>query len=206
MSEHAPKNHEHFEGLDELRHEAKALPDAAHAEKLRKGEADPVKALKAQERAKSEARELLDEATKTEKQHDPIEKLQQKHETAEHTPRHGHINHDLKKITLQRELTQIRRHLSKREQTLSKVIHQPVIRAVSEASSKTISRPSGLLGGGIMAFIGSTSYLLLAKNLGFSRYNYAAFLALFAIGFAFGVFLEFVVWAATRSRHHAKFH
>ncbi|MFO0781920.1 MAG: hypothetical protein U0524_03470 [Candidatus Saccharimonadales bacterium] len=206
MSEHAPKNHEHFEGLDELRHEAKALPDAAHAEKLRAGEADPLQALKAQERAKSEARELLDQATKAEKQHNPIEKLQQTHETVEHAPQHGHINKDLKKVTLQRELTQIRRHLSKRERAFSKVIHQPVVRAVSEASSKTISRPSGLLGGGIMAFVGSTGYLLLAKNLGFSRYNYAAFLVLFAAGFALGVFLEFVVWTVTRSRHQAKFH
>lgn len=200
MSEKAPQNQEHFEDLEELRNKVEhLLPDAEHAEKLRPGEQDPTAAL-------AEARQEIAKNAKSEKQHDPIEKLEKEREAAHHTPKHGAINHDLKKITLQRELTQIRRKLSAPERTLSKVIHQPVVRAVSEVSGKTISRPSGLLGGGILAFVGSTGYLLLAKNLGFSRYNYVIFLALFAAGFVIGMILELIVWAVTRPRHHAKYH
>lgn len=197
MSERAPQNHEHFEGLDELRNEIEhALPE--HAEKQpSKAEHNPSKELAA-------ARHEIDKAAKSEKQHDPVEKFNHE-QKANKAPSHGHINQDLKKVTLQRELTQIRRHLSAPERTLSKVIHQPVVRAVSEVSGKTISRPSGLLGGGILAFTGTTGYLLLAKNQGF-KYNYAVFLALFAGGFVLGLILELIVWTALRSRHQAKFH
>lgn len=200
MSEHAPKNHEqqrHLETLDELRNEVEhALPE--HAEK------QPADVEKSRGEALAEAREHLAETRKNEKQPNPLDKLEREQEAAQ-KPTTGHINANLKKITLQRELTQIRRHLSKPEQTLSKIIHQPVVRAISEASGKTVSRPSGLLGGGIMAFIGSTGYLLLAKNLGFNRYNYGAFIILFVGGFALGLALELIVWSAMRSRHHAKY-
>lgn len=50
---------------------------------------------------------------------------------------------------------------------MSKVIHQPVVRNVSEAAGKTVSRPSGLLGGSLMAFIGTSAYFYLAANQGF---------------------------------------
>lgn len=201
MSEQAPKlNHEQLKDLNELEKAAEhMLPTAEQAEALRPGEKDPTQAL-------AEARQEIDRAAKNEKQLNPLEKLQQEEESKQHVPQHGHINRDLKNITLQRELTQIRRRLSAPERTLSKIIHQPVVRAVSEVSSKTISRPSGLLGGGILAFIGTTGYLLLAKNQGFSRYNYVVFLVLFAAGFVIGMVLELLVWLAMRPRHHAKFH
>ncbi len=197
MSERAPKNNEHFEDLNELRNEIEhALPTAEQAEKLRPGEQDPTKAL-------AEARQEIAKTAKSEKHQDPLEKLEHE-QNALRTPSHGRINQDLKRITLQRELTQIRRKLSKPERALSKVIHQPVVRAVSEVSSKTVSRPSGLLGGGILAFAGTTGYLLLARNQGF-KYNYAVFLALFAGGFIVGLILELIVWTALRSRHQTKF-
>lgn len=201
MAEQAPKlNHEELKSLNELEKAAEhMLPTAEQAEALRDGEQDPAKAL-------AEARQEIDKASGNEKRNDPIEKLQLEQETALHVPKHGHINRDLKKVTLQRELTQIRRHLTKSERALSKVIHQPVVRAVSEASSKTISRPSGLLGGGVLAFLGTSGYLLLAKNQGFSRYNYAIFLILFLAGFVIGMILELIVWTAMRSRHQAKYH
>ena len=157
-------------------------------------EKDPAEAL-------AEARKEVLETTKAEKQPNPIEKLEETEEKAQ-GPAPTHINRDLKKATLQRELTQIRRHLSKPNRALSKVIHQPVVRNVSEAAGKTVSRPSGLLGGSIMAFVGTSAYFYLAANQGF-KYNYAVFLAMFFGGFAFGLILELLVWTATRSRRQA---
>ncbi len=154
-------------------------------------EKDPALAL-------AEARQDILETTQAEKQPDPMEKLKIEENKAQ-APAPTHINRDLKKATLQRELTQIRRHLSKPNKALSKVIHQPVVRNVSEAAGKTVSRPSGLLGGSLMAFIGTSAYFYLAANQGF-KYNYAVFLAMFFGGFALGLVLELLVWTVTRSK------
>jgi hypothetical protein len=196
MSEHTPKQAgETLKGFEELATSSEhLLPDAEHAEKLRAGEKDPVEAL-------TEARKGVQETTRSERQVNPLDKLQEA-EKAQQGPSPTHINRELKQVTLQRELTQIRRHLSAPERQLSKIIHQPVVRKVSEVSGKTVSRPSGMLGGGILAFLGSSSYLYLAKHQGF-KYNYAVFLALFLGGFFVGVALELIVWTATHSRRHA---
>lgn len=109
------------------------------------------------------------------------------------------INRDLQSVTRRQQLNRIQRRLSPVQRVLSKVIHQPAVRAVSEATGKTVSRPSGLLGGGLVAFLGTSTYLYLAKHIGF-EYNYGIFLLLFAGGFAFGVLLEFIVHYSTSSR------
>lgn len=187
MAEQAPK----FEArLPEPEHEL-LLPTAEQAEPLRPGEADPVKQLEA-------ARSVIEQTAESS---NPVaEHVAQ--ETAQAAPQSTHVNQELKTITLRRELQHIRRQLPAPDRVLSKVIHQPVVRATSEAVGNSLSRPSGLLGGGLVAFIGSASYLYLAKHIGFS-YNYLLFFFLFIAGFALGLFLELLVWAATARRRHA---
>lgn len=170
------------------------LPTPEQAEPLRRNEKDPARALQ-------EARTKVHETTKAETRTNPVEALQAA-EKATKPAQPLHINRELKSITLNRELTAIRRKLSMPQRALSKVIHQPVIRAVSEPLSKTVSRPSGLLGGGLLAFIGTSSYLYLARQSGM-RYSYFVFLGLFFGGFIVGLVLELLVFAATSSRRHA---
>lgn len=182
-----PERHESLPKAERL------LPTAEKAEPLRKGEKDPAKALKeartkVQETAQAETGAVLREQLSTTERAQPNQPL--------------HVNRELKSITLNRELAAIRRKLSAPQRSFSKVIHQPVIRAVSEPLGKTVSRPSGLLGGGLVAFLGTTSYLYLAKRTGMS-YNYFVFLALFFGGFIVGLLLELVVFVATSSRRHA---
>jgi hypothetical protein len=156
----------------------------AHATPENKVEQDPALAA-------SEARKAVEETTQAETQLNPLERL----EAAEKAPQeaqHGFINTQLKQISLRRELQQIQRKLPARQKALSKVIHQPAIRRVSELSAKTVSRPSGLLGGGVLALVGTSGYLYLAKHIGFS-YNYGVFLLLFAGGFALGITLEVLI-------------
>ena len=168
-----------------------ALPTPEKAEPLRKGETDPVKAL-------LEARTTVAETTRSEAQPDPLEALRAAEEASQPvTPRQ--VNRELKQITLRRELQQIRRKLPAPQRILSKVIHQPAIRIASEAAGRTVSRPSGLLGGGLVAFLGTTGYLYLARHIGFT-YNYLVFLLLLAGGFILGVSLELLVHLATGSR------
>jgi hypothetical protein len=175
----------------ELKEALRTLPTAEQAEPLRKGEADPAKALR-------EARTTVAETNRTETAPNPLDKLQAA-EKASQTMEPRQVNTQLKQITLQRELQHIRRKLPRPERVLSRIVHQPVVRAVSESASKTISRPSGLLGGGLVAFIGTSGYLYLARHIGFT-YNYLIFLVLLAGGFVIGLALELLVYVVLGSR------
>lgn len=168
------------------------LPTAEQAEPLRANEVDPSiqAAIARQEIART-----------AEKANSPIDRLKAA-EAADKPAQPLNVNRELKAITLNRELRAIQRKLPAPQRALSKLVHQPAVRAISEAASKTVSRPSGLLGGGIVAFLGTSGYLYLAKSSG-SRYNYLVFLALFAGGFLIGLGLELAVHAATSSHRHS---
>lgn len=188
MSEQAPVNHEVFEIKTP---EHLALPTAEQAEALRPGEQDPAEQLEAA-RSAVEANQTND---------NPIERINAA-EKAAAEPVPTHVNRELKNITLGRELKQIRSKLNAPNKVLSKVIHQPVVRAISETSGKTVARPSGLLGGGLVALLGTSSYLYFARHIGL-EYNYFAFLVFFAAGFGLGLVLELAVWSVTRRNHQA---
>ena len=188
MPENISQQHESYaEQLTTAEH-IKALPTPEQAEALRVGEPDP----------QQRAQEALAAANEQAAEENPLHRLEAA-ETVAQEPQIGHVNRELKAITLRRELQQIRRKLPASQRALSQVIHQPAVRAISAAASNSVSRPSGLLGGGIVAFLGCTSYLYLAKHIGFS-YNYFVFLLLFVAGFGVGLVLELAVWAVTR-RH-----
>lgn len=154
---------------------------------------------KAAEKAAEAARaEISEQAAET----DPMAKIEEQEAQAAETARPSHVNSELKSITLRRELQQIRRKLPAGDRALSKVVHQPVVRVVSEAASASISRPSGLLGGGLMAFVGSLGYLYITKHVGM-QYNYFVFTLLFILGFAVGLVLELLVWGLTSRHRHA---
>ena len=147
------------------------------------------------------AQEAQQEAQAAAATTNPFEQLEAA-EAAPQSSQHTVINHQLKQITLRRELKQLQRKETRPERTLSRLIHLPGVRSVSEAAGQTISRPSGLLGGGLMAFVGTTGYLYAAKHYGLV-YNYLVFLILLTGGFALGLVLELVVHLATAGRRHA---
>lgn len=194
MSEFAPPAPEKFENLTELRHEAgHMLPTAEQAERLRPGEADPALAV-------AKARASVAETQTAAPQANPLAALQDDEDQTDNRPQA--INQELRDITYRREMRHLRDKESPAERALSHVIHQPVVRAVSAATGSTISRPSGLLGGGLVAFVGSAAYLFITKYAGF-RYNYFIVLLLLAAGFVLGLTLEVVVHLATASRRQA---
>lgn len=145
-----------------------------------------------------EARKAAVEIQTNETTLNPLEQLAAAEKSAQpHPPMH--VDKSLRSITLRRELMLIRRQLSLPARTLSKIIHQPAIRAVSEGAGKTVSRPSGLLGGGLVALFGTSGYLYLAHHMGFS-YNYGVFILLFVGGFLFGLLLEWLVYLSLGRR------
>ncbi len=127
-----------------------------------------------------------------------------KHETHLEKDSHKHeqpvyVNQELKRIALERTLARVRHHLSKPSKTLSKIVHQPTVQAVSEVGAKTVARPSGLLAGSLCAFIGSSVIFYLSKHYGF-EYNYLLFFVFFVSGFFIGLIIEIVLRLFKRRR------
>ncbi len=102
------------------------------------------------------------------------------------------VDKTVQQQALFRLLNNVRQHLPATQRLLSKVVHQPTVDTLSEIGSKTAARPSGILGGGICAFIGSLVFVYYAKHIGFS-YNYALFFVLFIGGFGIGLIIELLL-------------
>ncbi|HVC36178.1 MAG TPA: hypothetical protein VNE40_01890 [Candidatus Dormibacteraeota bacterium] len=130
----------------------------------------------------------------------PSQETQLPNEADPAQPSSQYIDKDLKTKALRQTLQVVRRQLPLPDRLLSRVVHQPVVRLVSQATGQTVARPSGLLGGGVCAFIGSLLYLYLTKHIGLA-YNYYLFSLLFIVGFVVGVVIEFFV-RLVRQRSH----
>lgn len=202
MSERLKNNH--HEMLTSEEH--KLLTAETHKlNKRMESQAETKRKLK--EKAEHARHDIEAETAKAEKSNaEQARKQIENLNKAEKQPEHYtafEIDTELRQVTKSRELKHIQRREKPAERAFSKVIHQPAVRVVSEAVGSTVSRPSGLLGGGIAALTGTTIYLITAKQIGF-QYNYTVFLALFAVGFIAGLAIEFLVYLATLNRRRAR--
>ncbi|MEO7364059.1 MAG: hypothetical protein ABIV43_00955 [Candidatus Saccharimonadales bacterium] len=194
MSESAPKGQE-----------TAGQPFGADGEHLLNANVAPATPEQAAEERRHQA-ELADssrEAAETEAEATDVVEAFQAQEAAAAEPASSLITPELKQATKQRQLAQVQRRLPTRSRALSRVIHQPAVRIVSEAAAATVSRPSGLLGGGLLALVGSIGYLYLTKHIGMT-YNYFIFTLLFVGGFVLGLLIELLVWSLTASRRRAQ--
>ncbi len=151
--------------------------------------------------------EKLQHAAKVEREHNAQHQIEQLHHAAkkeavsgkehhvhgEKEPATGHtyITRELKDSAYQRNMSRIRRRLPAYQKMFSSVIHQPVIDSISEVSSKTVARPSGLLGGGLMALLGTSAYFYITKHFGYT-YNTSWYLMFLLGGFIIGLAMEFI--------------
>lgn len=106
---------------------------------------------------------------------------------------------ELKADAYQRTIQKVRSKLNPAERSLSTIVHNKFVEPVTELSSKSIARPSGILGSGIVALFGSGVVLYMAKRYGF-EYNFSMFLILLAGGFFAGITLELLTKLLTRNR------
>ena len=109
------------------------------------------------------------------------------------------VQRELKAEAYTRSLQRIRSQLKPAQQTFSKVVHQPLVETLSNAGAQTVARPSGLLGGGFMALLGSGGLLYMSKHYGFS-YNFFVFFLFFAGGFIVGLLGELLLRALFRKK------
>lgn len=99
------------------------------------------------------------------------------------------MQRELKLDAYNKSMQKIRSDLKPLERSFSKVVHNKYVEPLSEIGAKTVGRPSGILGSGVVAFTGSGLVLYFAKHYGF-RYNFTTFLLLMVCGFAAGVACE----------------
>ncbi len=105
---------------------------------------------------------------------------------------------ELKAEAYQGALRDLRPHLRPSERTLSKVIHQPTIETISTVAAATVGRSSGLMGGGLVALLGSGFVLFMGKYYGF-EYNFFVFIATFLGGFIIGILVE-TLWRMLKGK------
>lgn len=111
-------------------------------------------------------------------------------ETANTSTQSITLNRTIKKNAYKKTLSKAQAKLSKPEKTFSKVIHNPTIERASDITAKTAARPSGILLGGIGAFLGSLIIFIISRRTGFA-YNFLVFLIIFVLFYIFGIVLEF---------------
>ena len=183
MSERLSSHEQHEQHAEHHEHhEAPKRPEVQH-DKLEKQQAEQLEASRQAAREHAEQGRLLG--------------IEEEDKQSAHQRFASHIA--LKKDSYKNLLAQTRTHLSGPSRQFSKVIHQKNIEALSNVGAQTVARPSGLLGGGIGALLGSLTLLYYSKHYGFT-YNYAFFFVTFAAGFAAGLLIEVLLRVVRRRK------
>lgn len=168
-------------------------------ERLSQAEALSKKSEKETRSSRHEHKDNLEKIrskVESESKHTKESASKHKHDKKE-TERPVLINKELKGIAYQRTLKRTRSKLPAPARAFSRIVHQPAIEAVSEVAGKTIARPSGVLAGGIFAFLSSSAFLWIARHYGY-EYNYLLFALFFVGGFIVGIGVEFGIKLANR--------
>lgn len=107
---------------------------------------------------------------------------------------------EIKNTAYEQTLKDVQKKLSKPSESFSKIVHNKTIEKISDIGASTIARPSGMLGGSIVAFSGSLVLLYASRSYGFS-YNYLLFAVLFVAGYLLGAFIELVLWSLRHKKN-----
>lgn len=177
MSEKAAKHHE--------KHEAVHSKEAdSHLEKLHSSNEKKAKNAKHEHSEKIEKIRSDIEKTAKSAEHHAAPGPEEKEPN-----RPVLINKELRNVTYKRTLKRTQSKLPTAQKALSKIIHQPLVESVSDATSKTVARPSGVFMGGLFAFLGSSVFLWVSKHYGY-EYNFFIFMMFFIGGFFIGLLVE----------------
>lgn len=187
MAERAPRSHEQ-----------QKTPEASHEQKEHLKEQ-----IESGEKTKHEAKDSLDKIRSSIEKETAKTELkkpgQEEQESSTKGTKGAFLDRTVKKSAYKKELHRIQGHLPKVQRQFSKVIHNSTVEAVSEVSGKTVARPSGLLGGGLVAFVGTLGLVLVSRHYGF-RYNFFVFIILLVGGFFLGLVIEMVIRGLIKAR------
>lgn len=109
------------------------------------------------------------------------------------------IDQSFKRSRMRDTIASVQSQLSPGEQRFSKLIHKPAVQKLSESASATVARPSGLLGGSLLAFVGSVGYQLITRIYDVP-YNYSFVIVFFIGGFMSGTIIELALFRRVQRR------
>jgi len=104
---------------------------------------------------------------------------------------------EYRELAFKQLMNRVRKHMSKPDQAVSKLIHRPGIEKASEIGEKTVARTSGVLVGSIFSFIASLATYYFSRKNGYDM-TYSIFIASFIGGFFAGLLIE-LIYKAVRS-------
>lgn len=96
---------------------------------------------------------------------------------------------NLRRKSYIRTLNKVRQQLSVWERAVSRLVHLPAVDYVSELGEHTIARPSGLIGGGLLLFLGSL-FMLYTSLTGDNQFAKPNLFIIFITGFFIGIIIE----------------
>jgi hypothetical protein len=110
-------------------------------------------------------------------------------ESERREPKDQYVTPSLKESARKQSLRSVRRNLKPQDRVLSRIIHQPLVSAISEVAEKSVARPSALLAGGFFSLVSSIGVLFIAKYYGY-EYNFLVGIVSFVGGFTAGLLIE----------------
>ena len=120
----------------------------------------------------------------------PNEHQQHLHAEKDHANNHPVlVNKQLKDMAFSRSMTRVRKKLPAPSRAFSKVIHNSAVDKSSEFIGKTIARPTSMLTGAFVAFVGTSALLWITRHYGY-EYNYLLVILLFVGGAILGASIE----------------
>ena len=97
-----------------------------------------------------------------------------------------------KRQAYKKEIKKVQSQLPRGSRAFSKVVHNPVIETISDATAKTIFRPSALIGGSITGLVLGLIIYLVARYYGYPISTMTLVLLLI-VGAILGVIVELIV-------------
>lgn len=112
---------------------------------------------------------------------------------------HVLVSKQLKQEMLTKTIKKVQKKLNPTQRTLSKIVHNPTVDKISNVSEKTVARPYGILGGGLLALLGSIFSTYLTKQFGLP-YNLLVFVLLFTLGYLVTTLFELLIKVLKHSK------
>jgi Fe2+ transport system protein B len=104
--------------------------------------------------------------------------------------RTGVISRRERDQSFSKQMETIAPHLTDRERSFSRIIHNKKIEKTSDTLASTIARPNALLAGSVAAFILVTGVFLIAKHYGYPLSGFET-IAAFALGWIIGMIYDY---------------
>lgn len=105
---------------------------------------------------------------------------------------HHYITKKIKATQYKQTIKELQSSLTPGQKRFSTIIHRPIIERASEIGAQTIARPTGIIGGALVALIGSAVIMYIARHIGF-EVPQTIFIVLFVTGFLGGVITEALI-------------